>query len=246
MRTLIYVPIIHTSADLGSMAEHVAKRAINELGQDLWTRHRETVDGFWQVVSDSFETMDVKGVKIYQDGMIADGPVGRQIVEETARAGSQNYQLILKLLERGAVLVKTEDFGLVKKEYDRLQTITRAKTTMQKIIALIQYKWTKTRLLHKRDAFIAQTIDQSLGSDERAILFIGAFHNTYKMLSKDIQILEIKEAAKVKQYQKLLPLYHKHSQQFDDLGRYLVLPIANCTDNDERKKSIECRPESEM
>jgi hypothetical protein len=70
MRTLIYIPVIHTSADLGSIAKEVAKRGIRDLGQELWEKHRKTVEGFWDVVSDYFDSIDVKDMKIYQDGML--------------------------------------------------------------------------------------------------------------------------------------------------------------------------------
>ncbi len=226
MRTLIYVPVIHTSADLGSIAKEVAKRGIRDLGQELWEKHRRTVEGFWDVVSDYFDSIDVKDMKIYQDGMVAEDEVGKKIVEDTAKAGSKNYQLILKLLDRGAVLVKTEDFKLVKKEYDRLLSITQAKSITQKIIAFIKYKLVKTVLLNRRDTFIAKRIDQTLKNGEKAILFVGAFHNIKKRLPKDILIKEIKDADKVKKYQKLLPFYHKNSKQFDELGKYLVSEVA--------------------
>jgi len=222
MRTLIYIPVIHTGADLGSIAKEVAKRGIRDLGQELWEKHRRTVEGFWDVVSDYFDSIDVKEMKIYQDGMVAEDEVGKKIVEDTAKAGSKNYQLILKLLDRGAVLVKTEDFKLVKKEYDRLLAITQAKSITKKIIAFIKYKLVKVILLNRRDNFIANRIEQTLKADEKAILFIGAFHNIKKRLPKDIQIKEVKDAAKVKRYQKLLPFYNKNGKQFDELGKYLV------------------------
>jgi len=222
MRTLIYVPVIHTSADLGSIAKEVAKRGIRDLGQELWEKHRRTVEGFWDVVSDYFDSIEVKDMKIYQDGMVAEDEMGKKIAEDTAKAGSKNYQLILKLLDRGAVLVKTEDFKLVKKEYDRLLAITQAKLITKKIIAFIKYKLVKVILLNRRDNFIANRIEQTLKADEKAILFIGAFHNIKKRLPKDIQIKEVKDAAKVKRYQKLLPFYNKNGKQFDELGKYLV------------------------
>jgi len=225
MRTLIYVPIIHTSADLGSLAKEVAKRGVANLGQELWDRHRRTVEGFWDVISDYFNSIDVKGMKIYQDGMVAEEEVGRKIAEDTAKAGSKNYQLILKLLEQGAVLVKTEEFQLVKKEYERLHAIARAQSVAQKIIAFMKYKLVKTTLLNKRDRFIAERIDRTLKAGETAILFIGAFHNIKARLSKTIQIKEIKDTAKVRKYQKLLPSYNSHGEQFDELGRYLVSEI---------------------
>ena len=225
MRTLIYVPVIHTSADLGSIAKEVAKRGIRDLGQELWEKHRRTVEGFWDVVSDYFDSIDVKDMKIYQDGMVADDEVGKKIAEDTAKAGSKNYQLILKLLDRGAVLVKTEDFKLVKKEYDRLLAITQAKSITKKIIAFIKYKLVKVILLNRRDNFIADRIEQTLKAEEKAILFIGAFHNIKKRLPKDIRIKEVKDAAKVKRYQKLLPFYNKKGKQFDELGKYLVSDV---------------------
>jgi hypothetical protein len=225
MRTLIYVPVIHTSADLGSIAKEVAKRGIRDLGQELWEKHRRTVEGFWDVVSDYFDSIDVKDMKIYQDGMVAEDEVGKKIAEDTAKAGSKNYQLILKLLDRGAVLVKTEDFKLVKKEYDRLLAITQAKSITKKIIAFIKYKLVKVILLNRRDNFIANRIEQTLKADEKAILFIGAFHNIKKRLPLDIRIKEVKDAAKVKRYQKLLPFYNKNGKQFDELGKYLVSDV---------------------
>jgi DNA-binding protein len=225
MRTLIYVPVIHTSADLGSIAKEVAKRGIRDLGQELWEKHRKTVEGFWDVVSDYFDSIDVKDMKIYQDGMVAEDEVGKKIAEDTAKAGSKNYQLILKLLDRGAVLVKTEDFKLVKKEYDRLLAITQAKSITKKIIAFIKYKLVKVILLNRRDNFIANRIEQTLKAEGKAILFIGAFHNIKKRLPKDIQIKEVKDAAKVKRYQKLLPFYNKNGKQFDELGKYLVSDV---------------------
>ncbi len=227
MRTLIYVPVIHTSADLGSIAELVAKRGISGLGWELWEKHKMTVEGFWDVVSDYFDAMDVRGVKIYQDGMVAEAEVGRQIVEDTAKAGSKNYQLILRLLERGAVLVKTEDFRLVKKEYDRLQAIARAASIPQKLLAFAKYKLVKTILLNRRDAFIARRIEQTLEAGETAILFIGAFHRLKKKLSMVCHVREIKDAAKVRKYQELLPFYRTKARQFDELGAYLISQITH-------------------
>ncbi len=225
MRTLIYVSIIHTSADLGSIAEDVTKRGIANLGEEIWTKHRKTVEGFWDVISHYFDSLDVKGVKLYQDGMIAEDDVGKKIVEDTAKAGSKNYQLVLRLLERGAVMVKTEDFKLVKQEYDRLLAITQAKSTTRKIIAFARYKLLKGVLLSKRDHFIARRIDQTLEEDEKAILFLGALHKIKKKLPKDIRVGEIKDSSKVRKYQKLLPFYNRHKEQFDELGKYLISEI---------------------
>lgn len=225
MRILLYVPVIHTGADLGSIAEDVTKRGIADLGEDFWRGHIKTVEYFWDAISHYFDTIDVSGMKIYQDGMVAEGEVGKMIVEEGLRSGSKNYELISRLLKRGATLVKTEDIRLVKEERDRLVAITQAKSIIQRLIALTRYKLVKNILLNKRDRFIAQRIDETLNQDERGILFIGAYHNIKKRFPKDIQITEIKDVDKVKEYQRLLPFYDKNKERFDELRRYLVSEV---------------------
>ena len=222
MRTLIYVPVIHTSADLGSLAEDVTIRGIADMGEDVWGKHKAAVEKFWDVISDYFDSIDVSGMKIYQDGMVADGEIGQRIVEESAKSGSRNYKLVAWLLKRGAVLVKTEDFKLVKEERDRLVAIMQSKSIMHKIIAFIKYKLAKDRLLDKRDIFIAKRIDETLCQNETGIIFIGAYHNIKKRIPRSIRVSEIKDARLVKEYQRLLPFFHKNKERFEELSRYLV------------------------
>ena len=225
MKTLIYVPIIHTSADLGSLAKDVRKRGIADLGEQLWREHKKTVEGFWDAIIEYFDSINVSKMKIYQDGMVAEGEVGEKIVEEGLKSGSKNYELVSRLLERGAFLVKTEDFNLVREERDRILAITQAKSLTQKLIAFIKYKLVKNRLLDKRDKFIAKRVDKTLKHSKKGILFIGAYHNIKKRLPKNIHIREIKDAEKVKEYHRLLPFYNKHKERFEELGRYLISKV---------------------
>lgn len=225
MKTLIYVPAIHSSADLGSLAKDVTKRGIAGLGEDFWKEHIKTVDDFWDVVAQYFNSINVSGMRIYQDGMVADGEIGRKIVEEGIKAGSKNYKLVSRLLERGAILVKTEDFKLVKEERDRLLTVTQAKSIGQRLASFMKYKLTKSRLLGKRDDFIAKRIDETLAHGETGILFIGAYHNIKEKLPKTIHITEIKDIQKVKKYHQLLPFRNKRKKRFEELSKYLVSKV---------------------
>jgi hypothetical protein len=227
VRTLIYVPIIHTSADLGSMSGQMAERGVAAVGEETWVRHRETVAGFWHSMWEYCDDIDAAGVNVYQDGMVADGPLGRRIAEETASAGSLNYQLVLRLLDKGARLVRTEDFGLVKHEYDRLIAMTRAKSTASKLIAVARYKLVKAALLRRRDSFIARRIDETLEPAGTGILFIGALHNVARRLAADIQIKEVKDRRKVRDYQRLLPFHSRHPFEFEALGKYLSARVAH-------------------
>ncbi|MBU2574042.1 MAG: hypothetical protein KKH28_08215 [Elusimicrobia bacterium] len=225
MKTLLYVPIIHTRADLGSLAKAVAKRGIDAIGAEFWEKHTATVEKFWDVLSDHFAAIDAAGMKVYQDGMPADGELGAKIVEESVKSGSRNYELVAGLLKRGAVLIKTEDFGLVKQEMDRLVALTRSKSFFQKLAAYVKYKWVKDKLLAKRDDFIAKRINETLGAGRTGILFIGAGHNIKKRLSPEIRVIEIKDAGKVKEYQELLPFYHRNKERVAELEQYLAARI---------------------
>ena len=225
MKRLIYVPVIHTSADLGSLGKDITKRGITDLGEDFWREHLRTIDEFWQVIADYFDSIEVSGTKIYQDGMVTEGEIGGKIVEETAKMGSKNYELVLRLLKRGAVLMKTEDFPLVKKERDRLLAIIQAESPFEKLITFIKYTLTKNGLLNHRDQFIAQQIDRTLNHGEKAILFIGAYHSIKKRLPRYFRVIEIKDIQKIREYQKLLPSHKKYRERFKELSQYLISKV---------------------
>ena len=213
------------SADLGSIANHVDKRGIAVFGEEFWKKHRETISGFWDSIVKYFTNLEVKDFKIYQDGMVADAEVGQKIVDEGVKSGSKNYEIIDDLLKKGAVLVKTEDFALVKEERDRIVKITQAATTTQKLIAYLKYKLAKNRLLKKRDNYIAKRIDETLGYGETGILFLGAYHDIIPKLAKDIQVIEVKEARKISRYQNLLLSARKNKLEFEELNKYLISPV---------------------
>lgn len=225
-RTLLFVPIIHSSADLGSLAEDVAKKGISGLGEVAWKTHQRTVQGFWDAIIEYFSSVDVSGMLIYQDGMVADGEIGEKIVEEGVRSGSKNYELVAKLQKRGATLVKTEDFNLVKEEHDHVIKLIQARTEVEKINALKRYTSIKASLLHRRDGFIARRIHKTLHEGRTGILLLGAYHDIEPTLPEDIRTIEIKNARKVREYKDLLPFSFKNRQRFEELGDYLVSKIA--------------------
>ncbi len=176
VKKLIYVPIIHMKADLGSLAEKITGRGIMELGEDFWAEHAKTVEDFWDSILRYFDSLDATGMKIYQDGMVANGEIGLKIVEETAKIGSKNFMLLLELVQRGAILVRTEDLKLVKQERNGLLAITQAKSKTQALISITQYRAIKDSLLNRRDSFIAKRIEETLHEAEQGIIFIGAYH----------------------------------------------------------------------
>jgi hypothetical protein len=98
------------------------------------------------------------------------------------KRGSRNYQIVSKLIDQGAELVKTEDFPLVKKEYDYIIKIAKSKLFLKKLSAALNYRFRKGGLLQERDEFIARTIDKTLKEGETGILLLGAHHDILSRL----------------------------------------------------------------
>jgi len=195
------------------------------LGQELWQKHKEIVSGFWDSVARFFDSLDGNGFKVYQDGMVADGTEGLRIVREGIALQSENYEIIGKLLERGAILVKTEDLALVRQEHAYITKIVGSKSLKGKEIAALRYKLAQSKLLRQRDDFIARRIKETLSEEEPGILFIGAYHDVIPKLPQDIEIREVKKAEKVREYQRLLSNPRRDKRHFEQLAQYLISPI---------------------
>ena len=195
------------------------------LGQELWQKHKEIVSGFWDSVARFFDSLDGNGFKVYQDGMVADGTEGLRIIREGIALQSENYEIIGKLLERGATLVKTEDLALVRQEHAYITKIVGSKSLKGKEIAALRYKLAQSKLLRQRDDFIARRIKETLSEEEPGILFIGAYHDVIPKLPQDIEIREVKKAEKVREYQRLLSNPRRDKRHFEQLAQYLISPI---------------------
>jgi hypothetical protein len=227
MRKLYLVPIIHTRSDMGSISPVLSAISIKAYGEELWNKHQQTVAKFWDAISLFFKSLDVRDFKIYQDGLITEGADGIRIIDEGARLGSVNYKIIAELLQRGAVLVKTEDINLVQKEYAYIKNITSAKSAREIKSAATKYKLIQNQLLLNRDKFIAGTITNTLKNDETGILFIGAYHDIISKLPSDILITQVKQVSMVSEYHRTLSnLNSQNRERFQYLAEYLASPVS--------------------
>lgn len=187
MRKLYLVPILHMGADMVSLASPLEAEAAG-LGQELWQKHKEIVSGFWDSVDGFFTSIDVKGFRIYQDGLVADGSDGHRIVGEGIFQGSKNYKLIGGLLQKGAILVRTEDLTLVEQERGYILQMAQAKSIRERDADTLRYRLAQSKLLRQRDEFIALRIGETLKEGEAGILFIGAYHDILSKLPGDILV----------------------------------------------------------
>ena len=189
MRTLIYIPIIHTQADMGALAGAVRRLAIEKLGYREWERSIQAIDQLWAVLREAIEKMDLPypRVRLYQDGL---PQCGRevQIVTDLAQAGSPNHQLLLFLIQKGGTLVGTESPDLLLEEYQLVQQVLDAQSCGEAEPVQARQQSLSRSLLERRDRYIAERINETLRQEETGILFLGMLHSLGEKIAKDIQV----------------------------------------------------------
>jgi len=224
VKKLIYVPIIHTAdTDLGSLAPDVEEKASQLLGE-RWQRHKKTLNEYWQGIENYFETMNLMGVKIFQDALPAGGNEAEIIIDKLAETGSPNYRLLKKFVGQGAILQKTEDFGLLKQEYQLTKELLLHRSLFWLIFTFLNYKFKKERLLETRDRYIAAQINQNLNEAETGVCFLGAYHQVLPKLSKAINVIQVKRPGKLRDYYRKL-MGNTETKQVNHLADYLKQPV---------------------
>jgi hypothetical protein len=187
MRRLIHIPIIHTSADLGSLSEAVRAHYSKVCGRTAWSQREQIVSALWADIRKNINDLHLEGPKtrIYQDGLPLCG-FEERIVRELADAGSSNHQLILRLMERGAILMGTEDPRLLMEEYE----LQKQNLEHQAGAAFSEEQWRRRTdgLLKARDTFIAKRIEATLLEGETGLLFLGALHRPPSWKATDILV----------------------------------------------------------
>lgn len=126
--------------------------------------------------------------RIYQDGLPACGKE-IEIVQDLAKLGSPNHQLLLKLMERGARLMGTESAELLVQEYQ----VIRQAMENNDLPAFSPQRGQSEDLLEsiliKRDEFIAQRINATLRPGDIGMVFLGMLHSLSPWLAPDIEVV---------------------------------------------------------
>ncbi|MDO8433214.1 MAG: hypothetical protein Q7S58_12475 [Candidatus Binatus sp.] len=186
-RVLIHIPIIHTQAEMGTLAKEIGSRLAKELGPRWQQKNETAVDSLWDRIETMLAEIDLPygKVRIYQDGL----PVcGREmdIVNELAKAGSRNHRLIAELAKKGATIMGTESGELLIEEYRRVKQILAQSGATAKAGRTID---AGPALIQKRDRFMAERIDRTLQPGEIGILFVGMLHSVQRYLASDITVI---------------------------------------------------------
>lgn len=187
MRQLIIIPIVHTPADLGSQQDRAREAYIARYGAQQWDQHLEMLAQLWHTIRQRVLALPVHctTVRLYQDGLPICGHE-LAIVETLAAAGSSNHQLLLELVNRGAMLMGTEDPALLVQERERLGQQCTAQPTCGSAESPLY-----DALMAQRDAAIASRIAATLAAGELGLLFIGALHRVGQRLPEDIAVYSL-------------------------------------------------------
>ena len=200
MRRLIYVPIVHSEVDFGSLTHDLRKRYIDRFGLSGWRQRIRGVDALWQEIRTKVMALEIDfhKLKVYQDGLPVCGKE-LEIVEDLARQGSKNYQLLVELAERGAMIMGTEDAQLLVEEYlrlrDGLEGDGETRDRVSPPAGAPACAGTADRragsvedTLSCRDLYIAKRIRETLGEGELGLLFIGLLHRVDEKLNQDMEV----------------------------------------------------------
>ena len=188
-RRLIWVPIIHTQADLGSVSASVKRLYARKMGLKRWNQHVATVEELWRRIRKEIERLDLDyaKVRLYQDGLPNCGEELR-IVRDMIKAGSLNHQLLLELMEKGARLVGTESPELLIEEYELVRGVLKSLDAGGKGTLNRQQTQRSRTILRKRDRYIAERISHTLETGETGLVFLGVLHNLRGLLPRDVRL----------------------------------------------------------
>jgi hypothetical protein len=197
-RTLIWVPIIHTQEDMGSLREAVRRQFVERHGQAGWDKHVRAVEAIWSEIRSRLDALklDPPRTRLYQDGLPVCGQE-EAIVHDLARSGSRNHRLLVDLMDRGAHLTGTESAELLMAEYQLAVRLAKGATGTANGSSAAMFADQGRSLLERRDQFIADQIDRTLEPGESGVVFLGMLHNLKDRLHGDIAVtrLDVRKSA---------------------------------------------------
>ena len=71
MRRLIYIPIVHSEVDFGSLTHNIRKRYIDRFGLSGWRQRVKGIDAVWEEIRKRILALEIDfcKLKVYQDGL---------------------------------------------------------------------------------------------------------------------------------------------------------------------------------
>lgn len=182
MRTLYYVPMLHTPQELGSVAEQVIAVREKVYGKQQAQAFISEIERYWKEVARRIQRAGLyvsettQKLHIFVDGLPdVEDSLMQKIVAELIEKGIPAYRIIAGLTQRGAQLYGTEDPDLLLREREIWIGVAAGKRADQQELSV---------LLAARDRVVACRIDRVVPDGKIGLLFIGKAHNVAQELTK--------------------------------------------------------------
>jgi len=175
---------------MGSLKGQLQRVKSSRVGRYGLARGAWLVNKTWDEIDRAVDTLPkpASQVRVYQDGLPVCGNE-QQVVAELAAAGSRNHRLILRLVERGAILMGTESTELLLEEYQLALAALAPRGPRSALRWAGREKSLGESILERRDQFIGARINSTLAEGETGILFLGMLHAVEGYLKSDITVV---------------------------------------------------------
>jgi len=205
-RNIVYIPTIHHCLEKRDILENtLSKKTVDQYFRDT--------NKFWKEVDDYIKKINVKIDRIFFESWRGNEKeirsARKDLGKKTDRFTDDDMlfiilkfnewpdkisNIVLDLIEKGAVLEETESNELInehKKINDDLINFPKNLDKNNNIANEHRKKLNENDFVikQKRDRYIAKQINNNLLSGETGILFIGRAHNVLSYLSDDIEII---------------------------------------------------------
>ena len=160
---------------------------LSALGRQGLARNAAVVEKMWEEIESALAGLPFAAgsVRVYQDGLPVCGHE-QKIVVGAGWSGKPKPRIASKLQAQGATLMGTESPELLVEEYQLAVAAFAPRATAG---AAIRRKELRDTLLDKRDRFIADRINGTLGVGESGVLFMGMLHKVAMHLDPDIKVV---------------------------------------------------------
>ncbi len=188
MKTLYYVPMIHSPEELGSLGKSVMQIHVKVCGKIELEKILEKIEEYWGNVRERLLAAGFYGSKssalhIFMDGLPnANEEIVHKVVEDLIASRTiPAYQIIARLQKYGAKVHGTENTNLLLEEYKYYKDISEGKGGNAEA--------SQARLI-ARDVAIASRIQEIMINDgDTGILFIGRAHDVIGKLPDDFTVI---------------------------------------------------------
>lgn len=188
MRTLYYVPMIHSPDELGSLRESVLQTHAKIYGNDRLEKLLEKIAEFWDEIGKRMIAAELyspvaSSLHVFVDGLPnVDENIVRKVVEDLIESRTiPLYQIIAKLQKNGARVHGTEDTELLLKEFEYYKGLSEGKNPNPV---------ESQERLKARDTAITLRIQEIMTQDDDiGILFVGMLHDVISKLPDEFNVI---------------------------------------------------------